>query len=265
MTTTTFDGRVAIITGASRGIGAGTAVAFADAGASVVLAARDRESLERIAAGINAGGGRALAVTTDVSEAGAVEELVDRTVREFGRLDVLFNNAAGGGHRPTLLADVDPADFDSALGVSLRGVFLGMKFAIPRMLDGGGGAIVNMASTAGVQAVSGLAGYVAAKHGVIGITRVAALDYASRNIRVNVVAPGPILTDQLEQAGQEMQDRAAASMPMQRVGAVQEVAEAVLWLASDAASYITGTVLPVDGGKLAGVPTFAQMAPAGSR
>src|SRR5262245_28229322 len=198
-------GRVAIVTGASRGIGAATARTFVGAGAAVALAARDAGALEALADELSAGGGRALAVPTDVGDPAAVQHLVEQTVRAFGRLDVAFNNAAGGGQGPTLLADLPVEAFDAAIAVSLRGVFLSMKYEIPAMLAAGGGAIVNMSSTAGVEGVGGLAGYVAAKHGVIGLTRSAALDYAARNVRVNAVAPGPILTDRLAAAGADAQ------------------------------------------------------------
>jgi NAD(P)-dependent dehydrogenase (short-subunit alcohol dehydrogenase family) len=252
-----FEGRVAIVTGASRGIGAATARVFADAGAAVVLAARDGARLATVASEIGASGGRALPVATDVSDSRSVATLVERTVEAFGRLDIAFNNAAGGGHLPTPLAEVAVEHFESAVAVTLRGTFLSMKYEIPAMLEHGGGAIVNMSSTAGLEAVAGLAGYVSAKHGVIGLTKVAALDYADRGVRVNAVAPGPILTDRLAQAGEEMQKRAGTAMPMRRIGTPEEVANTVAWLCSDAASFITGVIVPIDGGKLAGTPPFS--------
>lgn len=254
--------RVAVVTGASRGIGAATAWALAAAGAHVVLAARDQARLEQVAADINhTGPGTALVVPTDVTDADAVATLMQHTVETFGRLDIGVNNAAGGGHPPTPLADVSVAEVDSAIAATLRSVFLGMKYAIPAMLAGGGGAIVNMGSTAGLQAVAGLAGYATSKHGLCGLTRVAALDYAEHGIRVNALAPGPIHTHHLERAGEQGRAAAAAAMPMRRIGEVDEVAAAVVWLCSDASSFITGTVLPVDGGKLAGTPPFTRPAP----
>ena len=253
-------GKVAIITGASRGIGAATARALSAAGASVALAARDEAALDAVATELSANGRAALAVRTDVGDAAAVKRLVHETLRTFGRLDVAFNNAAGGGQAPAPLADLPIDDYDSAIATTLRSVFLSMKYEIPAMLDSGGGAIVNMSSTAGVEAVGGLAGYVSAKHGVIGLTKTAALEYANQNIRVNAVAPGPILTENLERAGPETQRRAGLAMPMQRIGQPAEVARAVLWLCSDQASYTTGATLPIEGGKLAGMAPFAQLA-----
>lgn len=244
-------GRVALVAGASRGIGAVTARAFARAGAAVVLAARSAEALEAVAREIRGEGGRALAVPADVGDAGSVERLVRTTVERFGRLDAAFNNATENP-APTPLADLDPADFDRAIRVNVRGTFLGMKYQIPAMLRTGGGAIVNMASGAGVQGVAKLAGYVAGKAGIIGLTRVAALDYADQGVRVNVVAPGPILTHHLEAAGEEAQRQAGLATPMGRVGRAEEVAEAVVWLCSDSASFITGVTVPIDGGQLAG-------------
>jgi NAD(P)-dependent dehydrogenase (short-subunit alcohol dehydrogenase family) len=255
-------GRVALVTGASRGIGASVARSFAKAGAAVALASRDETALAGVAAQIRDEGGAALVVPTDVSDQAAVASLVEAVLTQFGRLDFACNNAAGGGHRPTPLADVPVEAFDSGLTVTLRGVFLAMKYEIPAMLSNGGGAIVNTSSTAGLQAVGGLAAYVSAKHGLEGLTKVAALDYAAGGIRVNAVAPGPILTDNLARAGEGAQRAAAAAMPMQRVGQPEEVAAVVVWLCSGEASYVTGATVVIDGGKLAGTPPFqVQLSP----
>jgi NAD(P)-dependent dehydrogenase (short-subunit alcohol dehydrogenase family) len=247
-----FTGRVALVAGASRGIGAVTARAFARAGARVVVAARDARALEALVHDIRSAGGEALAIPTDVGDAAAAERLVDEAMSAFGRLDAAFNNATDGP-LPALLADIDPADFDRGIRTNIRGTFLGMKFQIPAMLRSGGGTIVNMASGAGLYGVTTLAAYVAAKAGIIGLTKVAALDYADQGIRVNVVAPGPILTHHLERAGEEAQRQAALSTPMRRIGRPDEVASAVLWLCSEQASFITGAIVPIDGGQYAGL------------
>ena len=247
-----LDGRVALVAGASRGIGAATAEAFADAGAAVVLAARDAAALEAVAKRIENRGGRAAAIRADVSGAGSVAGLVDAVLDRYGRLDAAFNNATAGP-LPAPLADIDPGEFDRGIATNVRGTFLGMKYQIAAMLGTGGGAIVNMASLAGVTGVANLAAYVAGKAGIIGLTRVAALDYADQGIRVNVVAPGTILTHHLEAAGPEAQRMAAMAAPMRRIGSAAEVAQVVVWLCSPASSYITGAVIPVDGGQSAGV------------
>jgi NAD(P)-dependent dehydrogenase (short-subunit alcohol dehydrogenase family) len=249
-------GRVALVTGASRGIGAAVARAFRSAGARVAVAARDGEALERLAEELGRADGDALALRADVSAPGDVVAMVERVIEKFGRLDYACNNAAGGGHPPTPLSQVAIEAFDSGVAVSLRGVFLSMREEIPAIVQSGGGAIVNMSSTAGLQGVGGLATYVAAKHGVEGLTKVAALDYARHGVRVNAVAPCPILTDNLRRAGAAAQQAAATAMPVQRVGQPEEVAAAVVWLCSDAADFITGSTLTIDGGKLAGTPPF---------
>jgi NAD(P)-dependent dehydrogenase (short-subunit alcohol dehydrogenase family) len=245
-------GKVALVVGASRGIGAATARAFADAGAQVALAARDVQALESVANAIQEAGGQALAIPTDVSDPAAVARLVARTLDAYGRLDAAFNNAAGGGCPPTPLAEIPVEDYDSALAINLRGVFLAMKYEIPALLQSGGGAIVNMSSAAGLSGVKGMSAYVASKHGVIGLAKVAALDYAERNIRVNAVAPGPILSDRIKALSEESRAQIAQTVPMRRLGLPEEVAELVVWLCSDQAAFMTGATLTIDGGRLSG-------------
>lgn len=249
--TAALGGKVALVAGASRGIGAVTAGAFAEAGAAVVLAARDARALGEVAGGIRDAGGQALAVTTDVGDATSMERLVQAALDSFRRLDCAFNNATDGP-LPAPLAEIDVDDFDRGIRTNVRGTFLGMKYQIAAMLRTGGGAIVNMASTAGVRGTANLAAYVAGKAGIIGLTKVAALDYADRGIRVNVVAPGPIVTHHLDAAGEEAKRRAAQSTPMGRIGTPEEVAATVVWLCSDRAAFITGVTVPIDGGQLAG-------------
>ena len=245
-----LNGKVAIVTGASRGIGAATARVLAASGAKIVLAARDEKAIRKVAADIVSTGGEAVAVPTDVGDPVSVERLVQQTLGVYGRLDVAFNNA-GEGHMPTPLADVKLDDFEHVVRVNLTGVFLSMKYEIPAMLRSQGGVIVNMSSTAGLSGVKGIAGYTASKHGIIGLTKTAALDYAQQNIRVNAVAPGPIFTDRLKRL--KNRDQVTMAVPMRRLGEPEEVAYTVAWLCSDQASFMTGAVIPIDGGRMAGI------------
>ncbi|MFC7280124.1 SDR family NAD(P)-dependent oxidoreductase [Paractinoplanes rhizophilus] len=255
----TIDGgaHVVLVTGASRGIGAATARAFAAAGASVVLVARDAQRLATVRDEIAAAGGTAIALPADVSESGATEAMVGRAVGEFGRLDVAVNAAAAHGSRPRPLAEVPPDEFDAAITVTLRGTFLSMRSEIPAMIATGGGAIVNVASTAGLRSLAGLAGYVAAKRALIGLTESAALDYAAQGVRINAIAPGPIHTEQLDRAGAAAREHVARAVPAKRLGTVDEVAAAIRWLCAPEAAFVTGSTLVIDGGLLAGTPTFA--------
>jgi NAD(P)-dependent dehydrogenase (short-subunit alcohol dehydrogenase family) len=216
-----------------------------------VLAARTEAAIIAIAKEIESGGGQALAVPTDVTDPESVARLVEQTVKTFGRLDVAFNNA-GAGQMPTPLADISFEDFETGLKANLYGAFLGMKYEIPAMLAVGGGAIVNMSSTAGLQGAPGMGPYAASKHGVVALTKTAALDYGKRNIRVNAIAPGPIVNEQMSHLGEERLQQVARFIPLGRVGRVEEVARTAVWLCSDDASFITGAVLSVDGGRLAG-------------
>jgi NAD(P)-dependent dehydrogenase (short-subunit alcohol dehydrogenase family) len=243
--------KVLIVTGASRGIGAAAARRFAALGAAVVLAARDERALGTLASEIAREGGEAVAVPTDVTDAAAVERLVAAAVGRYGRLDGAFNNA-GHGHRPAPLAELDPGDFEAVLAINLRGVFLCLRAELNQL--GPGAAIVNMSSSAGLSGAPGMGAYSAAKHGVIGLTQTAALDYGPKGIRVNAVAPGPILTaGGIGAAPADVRERVARTLPLKRLGAPEEVAEVAAWLLSDAASFINGTTVSIDGGKLAGI------------
>jgi NAD(P)-dependent dehydrogenase (short-subunit alcohol dehydrogenase family) len=243
-------GKTAIVTGASRGIGEATARAFAAAGAAVVLGARTEPEIDAVAAEIVSAGGEALAVATDVTDPEAVQQLVQQALSAYGRLDVAFNNA-GEGHMPVPLTELALEDFDHALSVNARGIFLSMKYEIGAML-GSGGAIVNMSSGAGLRGVRGIAGYVAGKHAILGLTKAAALDYARNNVRVNAVAPGPIDSHRLEQLTDDQRAGIAAGVPLGRLGRPEEVAATVAWLCSDEASFISGATITIDGAKTAG-------------
>ncbi len=246
-----FSDRAALITGGSQGIGAAIAAAFVQAGAAVAITARSNDRLQRTATELRDGGGRVLAVPADVTDEAAVRALVARCIDEFGRLDFAINNATDGP-MPAPLADIPSDGFSLGIRTNINGTFYGMKYEIPAMLASGSGVIINMASVAGLGATSNLAAYVSGKAGIIGLSKSAALDYADQGIRINVIAPGPILTDHLLAAGDRAQQMAAQSVPLGRIGTTADVAACVLWLCSDEASFITGATIPLDGGQTAG-------------
>jgi NAD(P)-dependent dehydrogenase (short-subunit alcohol dehydrogenase family) len=244
-------GKVALVTGASRGIGAMTARLFAQEGARVVLAARSEEEMARIVAEIKADGGEAMAIQTDVTDAAAVETLVKRTVEVYQRLDIAFNNAGITTGEPKPLAEVTEETFDQVIRINLKGVFLAMKYELPAMQASGGGAIVNMSSVVGlVGNGAGIAPNIVSKHGIVGLTKAAALEYARHHIRVNALAPGTTRTAATERglADGHIRQQMTSLVPLGRVADPVEIAQAALWLCSDAASYVTGVTLPVDGG-----------------
>jgi NAD(P)-dependent dehydrogenase (short-subunit alcohol dehydrogenase family) len=251
-----FSGKVALVTGAKSGIGRETALQFAREGARVALSGRREPQGRVVVSEIEAAGGQALFVRTDVTDAESVRRMVDATVARFGRLDCAFNNAGIGGDTMKPTADHSQANWDNVIATNLTGVWLSMKFEIAAMLQYGGGSIVNNSSGYGFVGSSvGHAPYAAAKHGVIGLTRSAAIEYATQGIRVNAVCPGWTHSEMVDPALAAMPEAFTAiltnDVPMQRIAAAAEIARAVLWLCSDEASYVTGHPLVVDGGALA--------------
>jgi NAD(P)-dependent dehydrogenase (short-subunit alcohol dehydrogenase family) len=246
--------KVAIITGGTSGIGRDTAVLFAKEGAKVVIAGRREAEGKATIALVQAAGGEGIFVKTDVAKAADVEALVKQTVSKFGRLDVAFNNAGIEGVWVPIVEQTE-ADWDSTLDINLKGTWLCLKYEIAQMLkQGGGGAIVNMASVAGWIGAAGAGAYCSSKHGVIGLTKCAALETATAGIRVNVVCPAVIETpmgERLFGAG-DVKPMLLGMHPIGRFGKPQEVAEAVLWMCSDQSSFMTGQSLVLDGGMLAG-------------
>src|SRR5438093_3494017 len=247
-----FAGKVAFVTGAANGIGRAAAVAFAREGASVVVADVSEQANQETARMVEEAGGRAVAVRCDVTQAADVKAAVGKTVEAFGRLDFAFNNAGIEPRKPAPTADYDEEEWNRIIDIDLRGVFLCMKHEIPLMLKQGGGAIVNTSSAAGIIGIKGSPAYTAAKHGVIGLTRAAALDYAAQNIRVNAVCPGYIDTAMMGRftgATPEGRAKVIAEEPVLRMGKPEEIAAAVLWLCSDAAAFMVGHAMVIDGGQ----------------
>ncbi|POG56329.1 SDR family oxidoreductase [Haloferax marisrubri] len=247
---TQFDTEVAVVTGAGSGIGRATAEAFAAEGARVVVSDVNVEGGEETVARIEEAGGTATFVETDVTDGDAVAAMVETAVSEYGRLDFACNNAGvGGAQKPA--ADLSFDEWQQVIDVNLNGVWRSMRHEIPAMLDGDGGVVVNMASILGKVGFANASAYVAAKHGVLGLTKTAAIEYAEQGVRVNAVCPGFVDTPLLGEGGlddPEARKGIESLHPMNRLGDVDEIASAVVWLCSDGASFTTGEALTVDGG-----------------
>jgi NAD(P)-dependent dehydrogenase (short-subunit alcohol dehydrogenase family) len=245
-----MQGKVALITGGSSGIGEATAHLFAQHGAKVVIASRNAERGEKVAQAIREVGSEALWVQTDVSQAAEVKALVKQTVQAYGQLDFAFNNGGSGG-QGGWTAEMEPVEWDKTIQGFLNSVFYCMKFELIEMLKQGHGAIVNNSSVDGLRAFPWDPAYSAAKHGVLGLTKSAAMQYANQGIRINAICPGWIRTPPTEQVIEQnpgIEQQWLTHQPIGRLGRPEEVAEAVLWLCSEAASLVTGLVMPVDGG-----------------
>ena len=247
-----FEGKVALVTGGGSGIGRAAALAFADAGARVVVSGRrEAEGIETIAL-IKKAGGQGTFIRGDVSNEADVEKLVAQTVKTFGRLDAAFNNAGIEGEVGKPTHEQSVTNYRSVMDINVLGVLLAMKHEIGAMLKNGGGAIVNNASVGGLVGFPGVSVYVASKHAVLGLTRTAALEYAKQGIRVNAVSPGGIETPMLNRftggPGTDFSNQLAGMHPVGRLGRPEEIAEAVVWLCSDKASFVTGLSLTADGG-----------------
>jgi len=246
-------GKVALVTGGGSGIGRATALRLAQEGAKVMIADYVPESALQSVKMIKDAGGEASCVAADVAVTSQVEMMVNKTVEIYGRLDCAFNNAGIEGAVGDIVACTEE-NFDRVIAIDLKAVWLCMKYEIPQMLKHGGGSIVNTASIAGLVGFNNIPAYVAAKHGVVGLTRTAALEFAQKNIRVNCVCPGVISTPMVERAidkGGFTEADVIAAEPIGRLGRPQEIAEGVLWLLSDASSFVTGHPLTIDGGWVA--------------
>jgi len=245
-----LDSKVAFVTGGGSGIGRATSLRLAREGAKIMIADYVPESAEKTVKLIKEAGGVASCVAADVAVARQVEAAVNKTVETYGRLDYAFNNAGIEGTIAETTAYPEES-FDRVIAINLKAVWLCMKYEIPQMLKNGGGAIVNTASTLGLVAIEGASAYTAAKHGVVGLTRTAALEFAQKNIRVNCVCPGFIRTPMVERALDKSmlaEAQMVAIEPIGRLGKPEEIAEGVLWLCADAASFVTGHTLTIDGG-----------------
>jgi NAD(P)-dependent dehydrogenase (short-subunit alcohol dehydrogenase family) len=244
-----FAGRVVLVTGGNAGIGRATAAEFARQGAQVVVSGRREKEGRGVVAEIEASGGEAIFIKTDVSKESDVKAMIERTLAKFGRLDCAFNNA-GIEQALTPLPDQTEETYDQIMDINVKGVWLSLKHEIPAMLKTGGGAVVNNASIAGLVGFATAPVYAASKHAVVGLTKAVALEYAKQNLRVNAVAPGAIETRMFRDfaTSPDVKQMLESAHPIGRIGQPEEVASAVVWLCSAGASFVTGQIVPIDGG-----------------
>lgn len=253
-----FDYKVVIVTGAAGGIGEDTAVKFAEEGAKVVLVDLSDEALEKVLENEVFHNENSLAVSADVSDEDSVKNYINQAIDKFGRIDILVNNAGVGG-AIKFITDYPTDSFDQVIGVNLKGTFLGMKYALPHMVDQEGGVIVNLSSIGGLQGMPTTSAYVASKFGINGLTQTAALEYASENIRVNAVCPSPVNTEMMRKTEaasnpdhpEDAQAAYSEMIPLGRYAESEEVSSVILFLASEDAKFVTGSIVPVDGGMTA--------------
>jgi NAD(P)-dependent dehydrogenase (short-subunit alcohol dehydrogenase family) len=246
----TFENKVVIVTGAGSGIGRATAIAFAVEGAKVIVSDVNEEGGKSTTQEINNNIGEAFFIKCDVSSEDDVKNLIAKTVEKYGRLDCAFNNAGIEGTLSTT-TECTTENWDRTININLKGTWLCMKYEIPEMLKNGKGSIVNCSSIAGLVGFETIPAYVASKHGVIGLTETASLEFAKQNIRVNAVCPGAIHTPMLDRFTSGHEEAMAAQDPMGRIGTPEEIADSVLWLCSEKASYVTGQAIAIDGGWVA--------------
>jgi NAD(P)-dependent dehydrogenase (short-subunit alcohol dehydrogenase family) len=260
-----FDGKVALVTGGSSGIGRATALEFARRGAKVAIADIDESGAQKTADAIKALGAEVLSIRADVTSSADIQNMINTTVETFGRLDIAHNNAGIDGDFATLVSGTEE-NFDHVIAVNLKSVWLGLKYEIPVMRKQGGGVIVNSASVAGLVAFRTMAPYTASKHGVVGLTKAAALECSRIGIRVNAICPGAIRTAMIDAyiAGNDETERFMSGLqPIGRMGNPEEVANLVAWLCSDEASFVTGAAIPIDGGIVSQSGDFPPVPPEG--